>query len=191
MAIYVDHKPPWMRWIEPERFEDKEFFRIVTFFVFHSPCAKLSSMCRSLEEYGWKTPWRKPFYLNKQLKQASSNPQLLFSAQNYNTLELALDKANLKDNFPSDLGTERICIYNNMNNQFLSTFYHLRNAFAHCRLSMVDVDGECVFILEDMLYEKKSNRYKLSARMILRKTTLLKWIDLIEGGERTIETNWL
>ena len=54
---------------------------------------------------------------------------------------------------------------------------------------MVDVDGECVFILEDMVHEKKQKRYKLSARMILRKNTLLKWIDLIEGGERNYEKN--
>ena len=60
-------------------------------------------------------------------------------------------------------------------------FYHLRNAFAHCRLNMVDVDGECVFILEDVVTSKGKN--KLSARMILRKSTLLKWIDIIESGE--------
>ncbi len=187
MAVYIERNAPWMQWIAPEKFADNELFRIVTFFVFHSPCAGLSSMCKPLEEYGWKTPWRKPYHLNKQLKQASTNPHLLFSAQNYNALEAALDKANLKNDFPSDFATERICVYDNMNNQFLSVFYHLRNAFAHCRLNMVDVDGECVFILEDMIHEKKHNRYKLSARMILRKSTLLKWIDLIEAGERNYE----
>lgn len=187
MAVYVNRNASWMQWIAPERFADNELFRIVTFFVFHSPCAELSSMCRSLEEYGWATPWKKPFHLNKQLKQAATNQQLLFSAQNYDALETALDKANLKDNFPSDFLTERICIYNNMNNQFLSVFFHLRNAFAHCRLNMVDVDGECVFILEDMIHEKKHNRCKLSARMILRKSTLLRWIDLIEGGGKIYE----
>ncbi|MCD8016205.1 MAG: hypothetical protein LUE97_00075 [Oscillospiraceae bacterium] len=184
MAIYVERNAPWMQWLAPERFADNDLFRIVTFFVFHSPCAELSSMCKSLEEYGWTTPWKKPFYLNKQLKQAATNPQLLFSADTYDTLELALDKANLKDNFPSDFTIERICFRDNMNNQFLSVFYHLRNAFAHCRLNMVDIDKECVFILEDMIPENNRKRYKLSARMILKKSTLLKWIDLIEGGER-------
>lgn len=111
--------------IAPKRFADNELFRIITFFVFHLLCAELSSMCRSLEEYGWATPWRKPFHLNKQLKQAATNQQLLFSAQNYNVLESALDKANLKGNFPSDFATERICIYDNMNNQFLSVFITL------------------------------------------------------------------
>lgn len=189
MAVYFNRDASWMQWIAPEQFADKDLIRIVTFFVFHSPCKELSSMSKSLEEYGWATPWRKPIHLNKQLKQKATNHQLLFSAQNYDALETALGKANLKDNFPSDIKTERICIYDNMKNQFLSVFYHLRNAFAHCRLNMVDVDGECVFILEDMVHEKKQKRYKLSARMILRKNTLLKWIDLIEGGERNYEKN--
>lgn len=60
----------------------------------------------------------------------------------------------------------------------------LRNAFAHCRLNMVDSDGECVFIIEDVKANKNDNKVKVSARMILRKSTLLKWIDLIEHGER-------
>ncbi len=189
MAVYVNRSEAWIQWIAPERLADEDFFRIISFFVFHSPCIELSSMCRSLEEYGWRTPWRKPFYLNKQLKRAAQNPYLLFSAKNYNTLESALEKAKFKDNFPSDFETEGICIYDNMNNQFLSVFYHLRNAFAHGRFNMVDVDADCIFILEDMIHEKKHNRYKLSARMILRKSTLIKWIDLIEGGERVYEKN--
>ena len=99
-------------------------------------------------------------------------------------MDEALRKANLYDGFPADLESERICVYDNMHNQFLSVFYHLRNAFAHCRLNMVDIDGECVFILEDVIHEKKTNALKLSARMIIKKSTLLNWIDLIEGGEK-------
>lgn len=49
---------------------------------------------------------------------------------------------------------------------------------------MVDSDGECVFIIEDVKANKNDNKVKVSARMILRKSTLLKWIDLIEHGER-------
>ena len=165
-----------------ELFNDKDLFKIVIFYVFHSPCPQISSMGRTLEEYGWNAPWRKPFYLNRQLKKASTNLNLVYSANSYDKFGKALTKANLLDDFPNDLHTERICIYDNMKNQFLSVFYHLRNAFAHCRLNMVDVDGECTFILEDGV--PLNEKYKLSARMILRKSTLLKWIDIIESGEQ-------
>jgi hypothetical protein len=103
-------------------------------------------------------------------------------------MDAALHKSDLNDNFPSDLSRERICIYDNQKNQFMSVFYHLRNSFAHCRLNMVDVDGECVFILEDVQPNQKSDQLKVSARMVIKKSTLLKWIDIIEGGEKEFST---
>lgn len=183
MAVFSPRNATWLQWIVPERFNDEDLFRIVTFFVFHSPCPELSSMGRSLSEYGWTTPWRKPYYLNRQLRQVATNYNLIYSANGYDAMEHALEKAVLKDSFPSGFETERVCIYDNQNNQFLSVFYHLRNAFAHCRLNMVDVDGDCVFILEDVQPKRNSILLKVSARMILRKSTLLKWIDIIEAGE--------
>lgn len=183
MAVFTNRNPDWMNWITSDRFNDHDLFRIVIFFVFHSPCSELSTMHRTLEQYGWFTPWRKPYYLNRQLRQVSSNYELLFSAKGYDEMDVALEKANLKDGFPSDLSRERICIYDNQKNQFLSVFYHIRNAFAHCRLNMIDVDGECVFVLEDVQPKKNADQLKVSARMILRKSTLLRWIELIENGE--------
>lgn len=191
MKVYVNRSEDWLRWIAPEEFNDEDLFRIVVFFVFHSPCSTLSSMSRTLDVYGWNTPWGKPYYLNKQLKRSSSNYNLLFSACNYNAIEDALRNANLWKDFTNDLRTERICIYDNMHNQFLSVFYHIRNALAHCRINIVDVDGECVFIMEDVVPERKHDRLKLSARMIIKKSTLLNWIDLIEGGEQEYKSEIL
>ena len=185
MKYYTPENPDWIEWIAPERFNDEELFRIVVFYVFHSPCKSLSAMGKGLSDYGWFAPWKKPYYLNKQLKQAASNHDLLFSVDNYEKFSDILESANLKEDFPSDLETERICSYNKKKNQFLSVFYHIRNAFSHGRLNMVDVNGECVFILEDVNTRAK-NRYgqlAVSARMILKKSTLLKWIDIIEAGE--------
>lgn len=183
MAEYTERNAKWLEWLTPEKFNDAELFRIVTFFVFHSPCPQLSSMGRTLNEYGWKTPWKKPYSLNKQLRQAATNYNLIYSANTYDNMSEALSKAALKDGFPTDLDTERICIYDNLKNQFTSVFYHIRNAFAHCRLNMVDHGGECIFILEDVQPNKTSDNLKVSARMILRKSTLLKWIKIIESGE--------
>lgn len=182
MEVYVNRDEPWLRWIAPEEFNNADLFRIIVFFVFHSPCRTLSYMNRTLAEYGWHEPWKKPYQLRKQLIQVSTNCELLFSAETYDTMDEELKKGNLYDGFPNNLHTERICVYNTMKNQFLSVFYHIRNSFAHGRLNMVDVDGECVFILEDVV--KGDGRLKLSARMIIKKSTLLNWINLIEGGER-------
>ena len=177
MIVFTDRNPKWLNWIAPEQFNDYDLFRIVVFFVFHSPCPEQSFMCRTLKEYGWSAPWKKPYWLNKQLKQAASNYELIFSAKGYDEMDIALNMAELKDDFPSDLTRERICIYDNQRNQFMSMFYHLRNAFAHCRLNMVDVNGECVFVIEDVQPNKKEVQGKVAARIILRKSTLLIWID--------------
>lgn len=186
-VFFTDINPTWLKWIAAEKFNDNDLFRIVIFYVFHCPSKDSSYMRKSLKAYGWKSPWKKPYKLNEQLKLASKNKNLIFSANTYLDMHLALEKADLKGNFPSNIERERICIYDVKKNQFESVFYHLRNAFAHCRLNMIDVKGECYFILEDGIQDKKKNKFKVSARMILSKTTLLKWIDIIENGEKEIK----
>lgn len=114
--------PEWMTWIAPERFNDAELFRIVIFFVFHSPCSKISYMGKSLKEYGWNSPWEKPYYLNRQLLQAASNYNLIYAAKTYNEMYMKLTEAKMLDTFPLDHSQEKICIYNNCKNYFLSVF---------------------------------------------------------------------
>lgn len=186
MKYYTEKNPTWLEWIASEKFNDKELFRIVTFYVFHSPCDKLSARRKTLQEYGWKNPWKKPYKLNIQLKEASSNFNLLYSVDKYEKMSETLEKSNLLYNFPSDFMTERICIHDSQKNQFMSVFYHIRNSLAHGRLNMINIDGECIFVFEDGSIEKKNGLFKVSARMILRKRTLLNWIDIIESGEKEI-----
>ena len=94
-----------------------------------------------------------------------------------------LKKAGLVD-FPENKECESIAIVNNKRNQFISVFAHLRDSFAHGRLNMYDIGtaDDYVFAFEDVIKNQKKNRYEVTARMILRKSTLLKWIDLIEHG---------
>lgn len=190
MKYFTNQNPLWLQEIAPPKFNDKDLFRIVVFFVFHSPCPKQSARGKTLHDYKWNDPWKEPYYLNKQLKESSSNPDLMFSFSNYEKADSAFRLAELGDDFPSNLSKERICVYDSEKNQFMSVFRHIRNAFAHGRLNMVDVNDECIFVLEDIAKRPKKgdpNQRKVSARMILRKSTLLKWIKLIEGGEQTYE----
>lgn len=183
MAYFVDKHPKWLKWIAAEDFNDTDFIRIIAFFVFHSPCPGLSSMGKMLSDYKWSAPWKLPYYLNRQLKMASTNFNLLFSAKSYDAIEDALGKANLLDDFVTNYSTERICVYDVKQNQFLSVFYHIRNSIAHCRFKMVKDMQDCIFIFEDVQNRTESDKVKVSARMIIRKSTLLKWIDIIESGE--------
>ena len=72
--------------------------------------------------------------IGKQLRQAASLYELVYSAKGYNEVDVALEKADLKETFPSDFSRERICIYDNQGNQFLSVFYHTQKCV--CALSV-------------------------------------------------------
>ena len=74
--VFTEDIPSWLIWITPEKFNDADLFRIITFYVFHSPCKGLSSQYKPIEDYGWTKPWGKPEYLNRKLKDVANNPKL-------------------------------------------------------------------------------------------------------------------
>ena len=166
-------KLSWVDDKSADYFSDEEFGKIYNFFVINTPCENLSSRGITLQEYGWKNPWEKPFYLNRQLK---ATCKLIYTASTYNAFADALEKSDLKSDFPEKTSIERICIYDSKDNQFMSVFFHIRNAFAHGRFKVVLVNdlSDSVFIFEDI---KKQNQ--ISARMNLRKSTVFKWISII------------
>jgi len=164
--------------ISEDEFYNPEFLRIYKFFVLNTPCSKLSVQSKSLLEYGWSSPWKKPFWLNKQLKNASKNPDLLYSTDKLSLLEDVIKKADIKESSLDNECTEKVCFYNNQKNQFISVFYHLRNSLAHGRFEIKKLSDDRIFYFEDF-----TTKEKLSAKMILRKSTLLSWIQIIENGE--------
>ena len=64
----------------------------------------------------------------------------------------------------------------------MSVFYHLRIAFVHGRLNILDIgfENDYVFLFEDIT--KKKDLYNVTARMVFRKSTFIKSIELIEDG---------
>lgn len=184
MIVSVDPRPGWIETPYPE---SDQFFRILRFFVIESPVESLSARQKDLAYYGWITPWRKPYYLRKQLNNLSGNSNLIFSANDYSALGNEFAKANLLSFPPSDF-TERVCFYNGKYGaQYLNLFFHIRNSFAHGRFSIREND---IILMEDATKGKKnevpSGMLKCSARMVLSMNTLSKWIYYIEGGEK----NW-
>lgn len=183
-GVYTtDYQAKWIAGLEKDSFQKPELNKFITFFLFHSPCSQLSAMSKTLLEYGWDDPWKKPQSLRKRLVSLSTNPNLVFSAQSVNDMQQALKKSNLSDDFPGNHNTEQIALYNNMYNQFMSVFYHLRNAIAHGRFTLIDIgadNGDYIIAFEDI--NKNKDEFRVTARMTLLKSTLDKWIDTIEAG---------
>jgi hypothetical protein len=197
--IYAEEKPAWLEWLVPEKFYDADLFRIVVFFVFHSPCIGSttnpkppSAMGKPVSKYGWSEKWgnyRNPKSLNHILRSASTNFTLIYSATGNNDMQQACKKAGLLTDFPTDVGLECAAISPSDQNQFLSLFRHIRNAFSHSRLNMRELsDGDLLFIFEDVAINKKPEGTPVSARIKLRKSTLLKWINIIEAGPQSGDT---
>jgi hypothetical protein len=55
--IIVNAVEPWLQQQISENFADNKFFRIVMFYIIHSPCKESSYSRVDLEKYGWKNPW--------------------------------------------------------------------------------------------------------------------------------------
>ena len=194
MAYTVSINASWLVDLPVGIYNSPNFQKIINFFVVHSFVEGTSSRGKSINvDYHWSDPWKKPYHLRRQLINLSSNKTLLYSASVYDhntsstskaeTLEEALIKADLMI-FPR-YDKEIACIYNSKEKQILSLFAHIRNSFAHCRFNIIENEHGRVYCFEDgMPTNKKSGQYKVSSRIVLFESTLLKWIDLIEAGER-------
>lgn len=94
-------------------------------------------------------------------------------------------KASLSKGFHKNRKYELIAVYKGRYNEFLCICYHIRNAFAHGRLTMYGCDDsrDVMFVLEDGV--KKQNIFQVRSRMVLRKSTLKKWMEIIKSGQLT------
>ncbi len=181
-AIPVDEKPAW---IVGDPLRTEEILRVYKFFVMNSPVDCLSSRQKSLLDYGWNTPWRKPYSMRKKLNHLVGNKDFLFTAQNYDVLDAALTTADLMTFPPVDY-RERAGIHNGKSTQYLSLFFHIRNGFAHGRYNTIQDGDDVIFLMEDVTNKKKwmaIGQKTCSARIIIRLSTLTRWMDLIEAGE--------
>lgn len=188
MKVIVDENPRWLSEIPKTILEEDDFKSIYLFYVLQTPCSDLSSRSKTITSQGWTKPWRKPFYLNRQLKQEATNYNLLFSAAQYDALYDVLRKSDLLQFPPENIVDERVSFYDNKKNQFMSTFYHLRNGLAHGRFNIIQLENDWIFVLEDVA-PHKDHMKRVSSRMIIKKSTLLRWMELIRNGEKEYTKN--
>jgi len=176
--------PGWIKRRVPNEYADDSLKDLIVFFVINTPCTDLSSSSIELSDYGWgKDIWK-----NEKLKKALfqiagiERGSTFVVAQKTNEMKAICEKASLKKNFHKSRDVERIAIFKGRYNEFLSICYHIRNAFAHGRLAMYDYENgnDIVFVLEDGI--KKNGEFQVRSRMVLRKSTLIKWMKILKSG---------
>lgn len=184
--VFSTHHPEWLDTHVPESYEDDDLFEIILFFVIYSPCKSQSRRSRPLSFYKWKEkPWYVPSYLKEPLN------RIIFGDDEHRfyagTRENFADKIaghDLDENFYNHRSYQRIGIVNSEGNEYMSLFYHIRNSLAHGRLAMYQAhDGDIMFVMEDgrTVGEKKDDKFEVTARIVLLKSTLLKIIRLIRA----------
>ena len=178
--------PGWIKKKVPASYSNDELKRIVLFFVINTPCIDLSSSAIPVQNYGWGNDVWKKGKLREQLLSVAGlkTNHTFFSAKKIEDLKEVCKKANLAKGFHKDRELERIAMYKpSRYNDFLAVCYHIRNALAHGRLAMYPISNstDIVFVLEDGV--KKGTNFQVRSRMILKRSTLLKWIDIIEAGK--------
>lgn len=109
------------------------------------------------------------------------NEEAFKCVDNWSEMRNALSSNSLIP-FPSEIATARITYRNDKGGVCESLCNHIRNAFAHGRLSFYQQDEETYIALED-IDDKKT----VTARMVLSKTILLRWIKIIEAGPFSTE----
>ena len=177
--------PGWIKRRVPDEYADDSLKDLIMFFVINTPCTNLSSSSIDLSDYGWgKDIWK-----NEKLKKALfqiagiERGSTFVVAQKINEMKSVCEKASLKKNFHKSRDIERIAIFKGRYNEFLSICYHIRNAFAHGRLAMYDYKNceDIVFVLEDGV--KKNGEFQVRSRMVLKKSTLIKWMQILKSGK--------
>ncbi len=164
-------KPTWIKNNNIE-FSDSNFQKIIDFYLFKTPAENLSARSKSVESYGWNNTYN----LKKKIG-LTSNQSLFTFAETLKEMEEALSDSNLKKRFWEN-HNERVCLYV-QKNQLNSLFYHIRNSLAHGRFDIIKRNTDNIFVMEDV------NKKCISARMVIKESTLLNWIEIIEQGEQS------
>ena len=175
--IHADESAKWIKNSIDEKLKDETFRKILDFFVIFTPCKDLSSRAKTLEDvYNWENTYP----LKKGMRIAPAKESIFTFGEKWEEMKDVLIEKQLASNFPSDITNEKGCFYKKSSqNQLDCIFYHIRNCFAHGRFDIIEKDDDWIFCLEDF-----GTKNRVSARMILKKSTLLRWIEIIEGGEK-------
>lgn len=160
---------------------DEDTKKIIYFFVAETPCKDESARGKELSQYGWDTStpptngeFEKALFTIAELTEEN----LFFESEREKMKEL-FNKTGMTSTFYKKLDGNFIVSLRN-GNSVLEIFRHIRNSLAHLRFEIKNTGTETFFIFEDGT--KFRRQFEVKARMILKKETLLKWIEWIKTG---------
>ena len=170
----------WIRFESKNVYSNKNFQRILDFYLFNCPVENTSVRSKTFNEYGWET---KHFsVLSKKLRNASDS-KIRFHRVPVNSIYDALLSTNQLTKINFD---EETVIYHDSSNSMDTLFSAIRNAFAHGSYQLKTYNKTRYYCFENRQTGNKNYFDKeIRARIVLKESTLLNWIQIIESGNET------
>lgn len=192
--VTTEFHAEWLNLPSPFDMLDDEWLSIIVFYVFHSPVSGVSARGKLLSDFQWGAKNRLSTDSRtlglRLMKYAGMDEKKFQCVENNWKLRQSLSENGLID-FPKDWSDVRLTYYcpkkedEKYERKYENLFRHIRNAFAHGRVALHDSDTETYIALEDVNYT--NNEYRVTARMILSKSILLRWMRVIQVGPFTSE----
>ena len=186
--IFIESDTEWLNTPSPFDELDEDWISIIVFFVFHVPVSKVSARAKSLKQYKWGSKSEKDDY--KQLKRrlmkyGNMSKETYLCKDSWAKLKQAIIDNDLYSEFPQKISIERVAYRKSKSGETDSLLSHIRNSFAHGRLAFYEENDSTYIVMEDI-----DDKKHVSARMILSKTTLLRWKTIISSGPYVNDTEY-
>lgn len=151
-------------------------YLFLKFFVVYTPCETTSRKSISLKEYGWKENFNSPNGLQQKLLPTIDLTSNRYIFTDKDDLSERFKENQLPDNMLEDIVTERCVIGKTPeSNKLLKLLRHIRNCLAHGKYLVVENS-----IDQRMMIMQDDNIHNVTARIILKVSTLIEMIKIID-----------
>ncbi len=156
---------------------ENEYYRLYSFFVTYSMCGRQSAKKRSFTDYGWPSDSIKNNALGNALSNVLSlnrNPNFIFTDKD--DLAIRFSSLDLHDGMVTNVDMERAVIGRTAEcNNYLKLFYRVRDGFAHGKFKLrLSTNNEKMIVVQD------DDGHNVTARIVIRLSTLLRFINEID-----------
>lgn len=158
------------------RFNSRYFQRILDFYLFHCPVDNQSVRGKNFSEFGWSGQKRFAKLKALMLSAASSELKDRYKSCNKNDIEDVIKKFGLNIQKPNL--TEAVVFLSSEDRTVMGSLYRaIRHSLAHGSFTIMTYNKERYYLLENF------DGY-CKARLILKESTLLKWVSIVKEGYR-------
>ena len=165
----------------------EEYYLLYSFYVTYSLCDNQSAKKKTFIDYGWNTNKINNTDLGMALSSVlnlNRNPKFVF-------MENDIDKQFLNHNLPdgelNDVDSERaVIVKSSENNNYLRLFHRIRNGLAHGKYGLCySKKNEKMVIIQD------DDTYNVTARIVIKLSTLLEFITTVDKNKILLLKNSL